>query len=216
MQLTHSSLPYAYDALEPHISRATLEAHHGRHHRAYVEKAKTLAKELRMDDMPLEQIIQFASRNGHQKGLLNNAAQAWNHAFFWRCLHPDGGGRPAGDLADRIDATFGGYDAFLKEFTAAALGVFGSGWVWLVIDGPGLAIMDTPNGETPIMRGISPLLTLDVWEHAYYLDYQNRRPDYVATIMEHLVNWGFAAQNLARPRAAASAADPQIWNSAGG
>lgn len=215
MQLTHSSLPYAYDALEPHISRATLEAHHGRHHRAYVEKAKTLAKELRMDDMPLEQIIQFASRNGHQKGLLNNVAQAWNHAFFWRCLHPDGGGRPTGDLADRINATFGGYDAFLKEFTAAALGVFGSGWVWLVIDGPGLAIMDTPNGETPIMRGIAPLLTLDVWEHAYYLDYQNRRPDYVATIMEHLVNWGFAAQNLARPRAAASAADPQTWNDAG-
>ena len=205
MQLTHSSLPYAYDALEPHISRATLEAHHGRHHRAYVEKAKTLAKELRMDDMPLEQIIQFASRNGHQKGLLNNAAQAWNHAFFWRCLHPDGGGRPAGDLADRIDATFGGYDAFLKEFTAAALGVFGSGWVWLVIDGRGLAIIHTPNGETPIMQGISPLLTLDVWEHAYYLDHQNRRADYVAAVMEHLVNWGFAAQNLARPRMAANA-----------
>ena len=216
MQLTHASLPYAYDALEPHMSRATLEAHHGRHHRAYVDKAKVLAKEIRMDDMPLEQIIQQAAKNAHQRDLLNNAAQAWNHAFFWRCLRPDGGGRPDGDLAKRIDATFGSHDEFLDVFTRTALGVFGSGWTWLVIDGPGLAVMHTPNGETPIMHGFSPLLTIDVWEHAYYLDYQNRRPDYVAAVMGHLINWDFAAQNLARPRVAASAAGPQIWNSAGG
>lgn len=210
MQLAFNKLPYAYDALEPHMSRATLQVHHDRHHRGYVEKAKTLAKGLRMDGLSLEQIIVTASRQRHHDQLLGNAAQVWNHAFFWRSLRPGGGGRPDGKIAARIDASFGGYDAFLEQFIAAATGLFGSGWVWLVIEGSGLAIMTTPNGDTPIAKGVSPLLTVDVWEHAYYLDYQNRRADFVEMVMTQLINWDFATANLARPRGISNGLDPRV------
>ena len=202
MKLALPDLPYGYDALEPYISRRTLEFHHGRHHRAYVDKTRDLAKEVHLGGLPLERIIQVASRQAHHRDLLVQASQAWNHAFFWRCLRPGGGGAPEGPLAGMIDAAFGDYAGFLETFTQAAVSLVGSGWVWLVVDDMGVTVTRTPNGETPIAHGMVPLLTVDVWEHAYYLDYQNRRADYVAAVMSHLVNWEFAVQNLKlkRPR----------------
>jgi Fe-Mn family superoxide dismutase len=176
MQIALPSLPYPYEALEPHISRRTLEFHHGKHHKAYVEKTRTLAKEVRMADLPLELIIQQTVRQDRHRALFNNAAQAWNHAFYWRSLQPGGGGEPDGDIAARIKSDLGGYEAFATQFAAAATGQFGSGWAWLVLDGGKLAVTATANADTPIAHGQVPLLTIDVWEHAYYLDYQNRRP----------------------------------------
>jgi len=196
MKITLPDLPYGYDALEPHISRKTLEFHHGRHHRAYVDKTRELAKEVRLGGMPLERIILIAARQPHHRDLLIQASQAWNHGFFWRCLRPGGGGEPHGQLADMISAAFGDYETFLDIFTHAAVTLVGSGWVWLVVDEMGVNVTRTPNGESPIAHGMVPLLTVDVWEHAYYLDYQSRRADYVAAVMKHLINWEFAGQNL--------------------
>jgi len=207
MQISLPQLPYPYDALEPYISRTTLEIHHGKHHRAYVEKTKTLAKQVRLDDQPLERIIEKTAGVPGAAALFNNAAQAWNHAFYWRSLRP-GGGRPGGEIAERIQTAFGSYDSFVEQFAAAANGQFGSGWAWLVLDGDRLAVTTTANADTPLAHGQTPLLTLDVWEHAYYLDYQNRRPDYTAAAIEHLLNWEFADQNLSRRRTAASARGP--------
>jgi Fe-Mn family superoxide dismutase len=196
MQITLPQLPYPYDALEPHISRATLELHHGKHHRAYVENVKTLAKQVRLADQPLERIIQETVGQDSRRALFNNAAQAWNHAFYWRSLTPKGGGAPHGEIARRIAADFGGYDAFAAQFAAAAAGQFGSGWAWLVVDDNTLKVTQTANADTPLAHGRIPLLTIDVWEHAYYLDYQNRRVDYAAAVIGHLINWDFANRNL--------------------
>jgi Fe-Mn family superoxide dismutase len=207
MQIALPSLPYPYEALEPHISRRTLEFHHGKHHKAYVEKTRTLAKEVRMADLPLELIIQQTVRQDRHRALFNNAAQAWNHAFYWRSLQPGGGGEPDGDIAARIKSDLGGYEAFATQFAAAATGQFGSGWAWLVLDGGKLAVTATANADTPIAHGQIPLLALDVWEHAYYLDYQNRRADYADALIKHLINWEFANRNLSRRRPAASATE---------
>ena len=197
-------LPYSYDALEPHISRATLELHHGRHHRAYLDKTAALVANTPFAQQSLEQIIAAAAGNPMLQSLFENAAQAWNHAFYWQSLRPFGG-RPDSALAARLDADFGGYDRFVEQFATAATSQFGSGWAWLVLDSGKLKIIRTANADTPIAHGGIPLLTLDVWEHAYYLDYQNRRADYVAAVIRHLLNWDFAARNLQRHDAAPSA-----------
>lgn len=196
MNLALPRLPYGYEALEPLISRTTLEIHHGKHHRAYVEKTATLAKQLHLADQPLEQIIGQVAGQESRRALFQNAAQAWNHAFYWNSLRPGGGGRPQGAIAQRIDADLGGYDAFAAQFEAAATGQFGSGWAWLVLDGDRLKITQTSNADTPLAHRQTPLLTVDVWEHAYYLDYQNRRPDYVKAVIGQLLNWDFANKNL--------------------
>lgn len=203
MQLTLPQLAYPYTALEPFISRSTLELHHGKHHRAYVEKTKDLARELRMTDQPLESIVLQTAGKAACQALFNNAAQAWNHAFYWRSLLPQSTGRPEGELAGRIDAEFGSFEAFANQFAAAAVGQFGAGWAWLVSEGGQLRIVTTSNADTPLVHGQSPLLTLDVWEHAYYLDYQYRRMDYVTALIHHVLNWDFANRNLIRSRSAA-------------
>jgi superoxide dismutase, Fe-Mn family len=208
MPITLPQLPYPYDALEPHISRTTLEVHHGKHHRAYVEKVKTLAREVHLADQPLERIIQQTAGQDRHRALFNNAAQAWNHAFYWRSLRPGGGGEPQGEIAERVKTDLGGYGSFVEQLTAAATGQFGSGWAWLVLDGNKLKVTQTANADTPLAHGQTPLLTIDVWEHAYYLDYQNRRADYGAAVIEHLINWDFASRNLSRRRTAATALEP--------
>lgn len=184
------SLPYAQDALEPHYSANTLSFHHGKHHAAYVTKLNELIAGGDHEGKALEEII--ASSTG---GLFNQAAQVWNHSFFWNSMKPGGGGTPAGALAEAIDAAFGSFEAFKEQFKAAGVGQFGSGWVWLVKDDGALKIVTTANAETPLTDGQVPLLTCDVWEHAYYLDYQNRRPDFIQSFLDNLVNWDFAAAN---------------------
>jgi superoxide dismutase, Fe-Mn family len=195
MELVLPQLPYAYDALEPHISRVTLEIHHTLHHRAYIEKAKTLAKEAGLADLPLEDIIRRTAGHERHRALFNNAAQAWNHAFYWRSLKP-GGGKPGGEIAGRIVADFGSHSQFLDRLKDAIMGQFGSGWAWLVLDGATLRITQTANADTPIAHGQTPLLAIDVWEHAYYLDYRNRRVDYADAVVKHLLNWSFANQKF--------------------
>lgn len=191
------SLPYAQDALEPHISANTLDFHHGKHHNTYVVNLNNLVADGPLASKSLDEIIKETAGDAERAGIFNNAAQVWNHTFYWHSMSP-GGGAPEGDLAARIDDAFGSLDAFKDEFKAAAVGQFGSGWVWLVVDGGALKVVKTGNADTPIANGQTPLLTCDVWEHAYYLDYQNRRPDYVQTFLDHLVNWEFAAENLAK------------------
>ena len=188
-------LPYARDALEPHMSANTLSFHHGKHHKAYVDKTNELIQGKPYESMKLEEII-TRTANDAEKTLFNNAAQVWNHTFFWNCMKPGGGGAPSGDLARRIDQDLGGLDKFKQQFKAAAVGQFGSGWAWLVQDNGKLRIVATPNAVPPMTSGQQALLTCDVWEHAYYLDYQNRRPDFVDTFLNHLVNWDFALENL--------------------
>ncbi len=194
------ALPYALDALEPHLSRETLEYHHGKHHRAYVDKLNQLVEGGPFREASLEKIVREASGE-----LFNNAAQAWNHDFYWRCLSPKGGGEPSGELARDLTAAFGSLAAFRQKFAQAAIGKFGSGWAWLVRNGDGsLEILATTNAETPVRSGKTALLTCDVWEHAYYIDYRNARADYVEAFWE-LVNWEFVARNDATRRAAVSA-----------
>jgi Fe-Mn family superoxide dismutase len=200
MQIALPQLPYAHDALEPHISRTTLEIHHGKHHRAYVEKARALAEPLHLADEPLEKIIPQIARQEKYRSLFDNAAQVWNHGFFWRCLRPDGGGAAVGEIGSRIASDLGGFAAFCEQLAAAATGQFGSGWAWLVLDGGKLKITHTSNADTPLATAQTPLLAIDVWEHSYYLDYQNRRSDYVAAIIRHLINWDFVNQNLLNHR----------------
>ncbi len=185
-------LPYAKNALEPHISAETLDFHHGKHHAAYVTNLNNLVTGTEFEGKSLEEII--ASSEG---GIFNNAAQIWNHTFYWNCLSPDGGGAPGGDLGSAIDSTFGSYDAFKEKFTASAVGNFGSGWTWLVKNSDGsIEIVNTGNAGSPLTTGQTPLLTCDVWEHAYYIDYRNARPAYVGAFW-NLVNWEFAANNYA-------------------
>jgi len=193
MPITLPPLPYADDGLDPHISARTISFHHGKHHAAYVNNLNGLIEGTELADATLEEIIAAAEPGG----LYNNAAQVWNHTFYWESMTPNGGGTPSGDLAAAIDRSFGSYQAFRDAFTAAAVGNFGSGWTWLIADGDGVAIVGTDDADTPIRHGQVPLLTIDIWEHAYYLDYQNARPTYVAAFLDHLVNWEFAAANLA-------------------
>lgn len=189
-------LPYAADALAPHISAETLGFHHGKHHQTYVTKLNELVADGPMAGQSLEEIIRATAGDGAQAAVFNNAAQIWNHTFYWRSMKPGGGGAPAGRLGGMIDSAFGGYGGFVGAFTQAATGQFGSGWAWLVQQGDTLDVVKTGNAETPLTGEATPLLTVDVWEHAYYLDYQNRRPDYVKTFLDELVNWDFAESNL--------------------
>ncbi|BBK30902.1 Fe-Mn family superoxide dismutase [Stella humosa] len=189
-------LPYAPNALEPHMSANTFSFHHAKHHQAYVTNLNNLIKDTPLADKSLEEIILATASDASKAGVFNNAAQVWNHTFFWNSMKPAGGGAPSGDLAKKIDAAFGSLAKFKEEFKAAAVGQFGSGWAWLVLDGSDLKIVKTGNAGTPMTSGQKALLTVDVWEHAYYLDYQNRRPDFVQTFLDHLVNWDFAAKNL--------------------
>jgi superoxide dismutase, Fe-Mn family len=189
-------LPYAHDALAPHISAKTLEFHHDKHHAAYVANTNKFIAGTELADKPLEDIIRAAAAAPDKKGLFNNAAQVWNHTFLWNSMAPNGGGKPKGEIAERIQQDFGSYEAFAEKFSAAAVGQFGSGWAWLSLDGGKLVVEGTANADTPLVHGKKPLLTCDVWEHAYYLDFQNRRPDYVKTFLDHLVSWDFANANL--------------------
>lgn len=189
-------LPYAGDALEPHISAETLSFHHGKHHNAYVTKLNDALPGSGFEGKSLEDIILATAGDASKAGVFNNAAQIWNHTFFWHSMKPAGGGAPTGELAEKIDQAFGSLDNFKKEFANAAATQFGSGWAWLVEENGELKIVKTGNAETPITNGQKPLLTIDVWEHAYYLDFQNKRPDYISTFLKSLVNWDFAAQNL--------------------
>jgi Fe-Mn family superoxide dismutase len=191
---TLPKLPWAEEALAPVISARTIQLHHGKHHKAYVDKLNGLVAGTRFADMPLDQVVR-ASAGEHETKVFNNAAQAWNHAFFWNCLKP-GGGKPSGDIARRLESDLGGVDAFGKEFAKAAVECFGSGWAWLVERAGKLEIVSTSNAGTPLTTGATPLLTLDVWEHAYYVDYENRRPEYVEAVIAKLLNWEFAAQQL--------------------
>ena len=191
-------LPYPKNALEPHISERTMDFHYGRHHQAYVTNLNNLVKGSPFEQQSLEEIVKATARDSSKTGIFNNAAQVWNHTFFWNSMKPRGGGAPAGNLAAAITRDCGGLDKLKEVFKATAVGQFGSGWAWLVADKGQLKVVATANAGTPLTDGVTPLLTCDVWEHAYYLDYQNRRPDFVQTYLDHLINWDFAAQNLAK------------------
>lgn len=200
MAISLPALPYAENGLEPHYSARTISFHYGKHHKTYVDNLNKLIAGTPLESKSLEEIITASAGDSSKAGLFNNAAQVWNHTFFWNCMRPGGGGRPKGDLAARIDSAFGGYEKFAEQFKAAAVGRFGSGWAWLVLDGGALKITSTANADTPMAGKQTALLTVDVWEHAYYLDYQNRRPDFVQAFLDHLVNWDFVAANLAKAR----------------
>jgi len=190
-------LPYAKDALAPVISANTLEFHYGKHHKAYVDNLGKLIAGTDLADADLETIIGKVAGDPAKAGIFNNAAQVWNHSFYWKCLKGGGGGTPTGAVATKINAAFGSYEKCVEELKNAGATQFGSGWAWLVLDGGILKVTKTANADTPIAHGIKPLLTLDVWEHAYYLDYQNRRPDYLAAVIDRLINWDFVNANLA-------------------
>lgn len=191
-------LPYEKNALEPHMSANTFDFHHGKHHNTYVVNLNGLLDGSDLAGKSLEEIIKATAGDAAKAGMFNNAAQVWNHTFFWNSMKPNGGGAPSGDLAAKIDEAFGSLDGFKDAFKQAGATQFGSGWAWLVVgDGGKLEVVKTPNAENPMTQGKTPLLTCDVWEHAYYLDYQNRRPDFLAAFLENLVNWDFAAENLA-------------------
>jgi Fe-Mn family superoxide dismutase len=202
MSLTLPSLPYALDALEPHISRRTLAVHYGNHHAAYVAKTRAFIQRTPLESAPLEDVVHSSA--SQDKALFNVAAQAWNHGFYWQSMRPGGGGEAKGAIAPLIEESFGSQRAFSQQFLRAAGDQFGSGWGWLVLDGGRLRITATSNAETPLITTQLPLLTIDVWEHAYYLDYQHRRLDYIAAFLGHLINWDFANHNLARAQVAIS------------
>jgi len=193
------ALPYEKNALEPHMSANTFDFHHGKHHNTYVVNLNGLLDGSDLAGKSLEEIIMATAGDAAKAGMFNNAAQVWNHTFFWNSMKPGGGGAPSGDLAAKIDADFGSFDAFKDAFKQAGATQFGSGWAWLVVGAGGkLEVVKTPNAENPMTQGKTPLLTCDVWEHAYYLDYQNRRPDFLAAFLDNLANWDFAAENLAK------------------
>jgi Fe-Mn family superoxide dismutase len=186
-------LPYAKNALEPHISAETVEYHYGKHHQTYVTNLNNLIKGTEHENASLEEIVTKSSG-----GIFNNAAQVWNHTFYWNCMKPNGGGEPSGALADAINKKFGSFAAFKEEFAKCAIGTFGSGWAWLVKNTDGsVELMSTSNAATPMTAGKKALLTCDVWEHAYYIDYRNARPKFVETFLNSLANWDFAAKNFA-------------------
>jgi Fe-Mn family superoxide dismutase len=197
MAIQLPDLPYAKDALAPVISANTIEFHYGKHHRTYVDNLNKLIAGTPFEKESLEAIIKKTAGDAAKVGIFNNAAQIWNHSFYWQCLKPRGGGAPTGAIAAKINAAWGSYDKFVEELKTAGTTQFGSGWAWLVLDNGQLKIVKTANADTPIAHGLKPLLTLDVWEHAYYLDYQNRRPDYLAAVIDKLINWDFANGCLA-------------------
>jgi len=184
-------LPYAQDALAPHISAETLEYHHGKHHQAYVTNLNKLVEGTEFENASLEDVIMKSDG-----GMFNNSAQVWNHTFYWSSMTPNGGGAPTGAVGDAINSAFGSYDEFKAKFAEAAATQFGSGWAWLVDNGSGLEIMKTANADLPMKHSAKALLTIDVWEHAYYIDFRNARPNYISTFLDHLANWDFVAQNL--------------------
>ena len=200
MPIELPSLPYPYDALKPYISDLTLKTHHGKHHRAYVDKTNELVRGTELAGATLEAIVKASAQRADAatRALFNSAAQAWNHAFYWNSLRPLGGSGPQGALAARIRAEFGNEEGFASAFKAAATGHFGSGWAWLALDGTSLKIVTTADADTPIVHGQTPLLVIDVWEHAYYLDHHERRATYVAGVVEHLLNWDFAGRAFER------------------
>ncbi len=190
-------LPYELNALEPHISANTLSFHYGKHHQAYVTNLNGLIEGTDLASKSLEDIIRITAGDKDKVGIFNNAAQVWNHTFYWNSMAPQGGGKPKGELAEKINKDFGSYEEFTKLFKQAGVTQFGSGWAWLVLNKDGqLEIMKTANADLPMVHGKKALFTCDVWEHAYYLDYQNRRPDYVDTFLSHLINWDFAEKNF--------------------
>lgn len=190
-------LPYDLNALEPHISANTLSFHYGKHHQAYVTNLNGLIEGTELVSKSLEDIIRITASDKDKVGVFNNAAQVWNHTFYWHSMTPQGGGKPKGKLAEKINEDFGSYEEFAKLFKQAGVTQFGSGWAWLVLNKDSkLEIMKTANADLPLIHGKKALFTCDVWEHAYYLDYQNRRPDYVDTFLNHLINWDFAEKNF--------------------
>ena len=189
-------LPYADNALDPIISAKTMGFHYGKHHKGYVDNLNKLVAGTEFADVPLEKIITATAGKADKTAIFNNAAQTWNHTFYWRSLAPKGGGEPPAVLKQKIESSFGALEACKKELATAATTQFGSGWAWLVLDGDKLKVVKTGNADVPITTGLKPLLTIDVWEHAYYLDYQNRRADYVNAVLDKLINWDFAAENL--------------------
>jgi superoxide dismutase, Fe-Mn family len=196
MPITLPELPYAANALEPHITANTIGFHHGKHHAAYVNNLNKLIENTPNADKSLEDLIRFSRKEGG--GIFNNAAQVWNHTFYWKSMKSNGGGVPTGALADKINADFGSFDKFKEAFTAAATTQFGSGWAWLILNASGkLEVVKTGNADLPDFDSVTPLLTIDVWEHAYYLDFQNLRPKYIETFLSSLANWEFAASNFA-------------------
>lgn len=196
MSLTLPDLPFAKNALEPHISSNTLDFHYGKHHQAYVTNGNKLIAGTNLEALSTEDIVKKVAGDSSKIGIFNNAAQVWNHSFYWNCLKPGGGGKPTGRIADKINTTFGNYEKFAEELKNAGATQFGSGWAWLVLEGNELKIVKTANADTPLAHGQKALLTVDVWEHAYYLDYQNRRPDYLSTFIDKLINWDFVNSQL--------------------
>jgi len=197
MAIELPALPFAADALEPYISANTLGFHHGKHHQTYVTNTNNLIKGTDLENASLEAIIAASTNNAEKAGLFNNATQVWNHTFYWNGMKKGGGGVPSGAIASKINEDFGSFDAFAEAFKNAGLTQFGSGWAWLVLEGGKLKVTKTANGDTPMAHGQKAILTVDVWEHAYYLDYQNKRADYIDIFLKHLVNWDFANANFA-------------------
>ncbi len=191
MAISLPVLVYEKSALAPYISQQTIEYHYGKHHNAYVTNTNKLIEGTDLADQDLETIIKKTSEDASKSSIFNNAAQVWNHSFYWSCMKPGGGGPPSGIIAERITADFGSYEKFVEQFKDAGMTQFGSGWAWLILRDNHLELMKTSNADTPVAHGLKPLLTADVWEHAYYLDYQNRRADYLGSFLEHLVNWDF-------------------------
>ena len=199
MAFTQLALPFASDALESYGMKAeTFEYHYGKHHKAYVDNLNKLVDGTELANKSFEEVIQIAFGDSAKAGIFNNAAQVWNHSFFWNCLKPAGGGAPTGALAAKIEQDFGSFEKFKEEFSTAAATQFGSGWAWLVDDGGTLKVMKTPNAENPLAHGKKALLTIDVWEHAYYIDFKNARPGFIKNFLDNLVNWDFVAANFAK------------------
>ena len=195
MAFTLPDLPFDRDALDPHMSAETLEFHHGKHHKAYVDKANGLIGDTDLEGASLVEVIKAAHQRG-DKPLFNNTAQIWNHSFFWQCLAPEGSSRPSGRLRDMISSDFGGEQQLLEQLAKESVNHFASGWGWLVLNNGKLQITSLHDADTPVAHGMTPLLTIDVWEHAYYIDYRNDRASFVKTVLENIINWDFVAQNL--------------------
>ncbi|MFA6412000.1 MAG: superoxide dismutase [Syntrophales bacterium] len=196
MAIIFPELPYGKDGLAPYISATTLEFHHGKHHKTYVDNANKLLAGTELESASPEDIIRKTAGDTAKVGIFNNVAQAWNHSFYWQGIKPNGGGLPTGAIAGKINATWGAYEKFVEELKNAGVTQFGSGWAWLVLEQGALKIVKTANADNPLTKNMKPLLTIDVWEHAYYLDYQNRRADYLAAFIDKLINWDFVNANL--------------------
>ena len=196
MAISLPDLPYRMDDLAPYISANTLDFHYGKHHKTYVDNLNKLIAGTDLADKSLEEIIKITAKDTAKAGIFNNAAQVWNHSFYWQGLKKKGGGAPQGAIAAKINSTWGSYDKFAEELKNAGITQFGSGWAWLVLDGNEIKITKTANADNPLAHGQKALLTIDVWEHAYYLDYQNKRPDYLSAVIQNLINWDFVNANL--------------------